>query len=886
MTGSESGPRLRPPRISSWLLDVCLPPGEHGQIIRGDLLEEFAARAAEESVPAARAWYRRQALSVAARYLVNPQKASLMDTLRQDIKYAVRSLAKSRGVTTAVLATLTIGIGAATAIFSVLHAVVIRPLPLPDADRLMFMTEYVGGGGAGAPRRLISISWPNFVDWRDRLTSFEGVATSRTTSFSIVDPEQPDRVLGRQATWNFMRVLGVSPVMGRDFSPEDDRPGAEGVVLIRYEYWQRQYGGAGDILGRTIRLNGRPRTIIGILPQGFAYARAAEVWEPLGQSLAPGSGTLDRGNHNGLGGIGRLKPGVTEQTARTELQQIAASLSREHPNTNSGITADLEPLATRIVGETRTVLWSLFAAVGCLLLVACVNVANLLVTRGASRRHELSLRAALGCGRLRLVRQLLVESLVLSLAGGVLGLAAGWGLLQALVALAPADTPRLAEVGLDVTAMLFALAAAMFSGLFFGLLPALSTSAVHGHELLRAPRTGAATTSARVRRTLIAVEVALAVVLLTGAGLTARTMYALTRANPGFDPRGVMTARVTVGGQNWSDDRLRAFVGDLLAELRRLPGVSHAAVALSLPIEGSQWGSVFIVGDKPVPARAALPSAAFSPVSDGYFEALQVRLIAGRFFTAQDTAASPRVVVVNQTAAARLWPGENAVGKRIKQGWPESETPWREVVGVAADLKLEGIDAATPMQIYLPFVQELMPNPALILRSSVDPATLSQPVREAVHRLAPSMPVYAVQTLQALMNDAVARERASMTIFGAFAVIAVVLASIGIYGIVAQSVTQRTHEVGVRVALGAGRGDVLRLFLRQGLVPVAVGLALGIPAALVLSRFIEDLLFDVTPGDQATLWTVAALLSVVAVSVCYVSARRATRIDAAVALRE
>jgi putative ABC transport system permease protein len=885
MTGSESGSRPRPPRVSSWLLDVCLPAGEHGQIIRGDLLEEFAARAAEESVPAARAWYRRQALSVAARYLVNPQKASLMDTLRQDIKYAVRSLAKSRGLTTAVLATLTIGIGAATAIFSVLHAVVIRPLPLPDADRLMFMTEFAADGAAG-PRRLISTSWPNFVDWRDRLTSFEGVAASRTTSFSIVDPEQPDRVLGRQATWNFMRVLGVSPASGRDFSPEDDRPGAEGVVLIRYEYWQRQYGGATDILGRPIRLNGRQRTIVGILPQGFAFARAADVWEPLGQSLGPGSNILDRGNHTGIAGIGRLKPGITEQTARTELQQIAASLSREHPNTNSGITADLEPLASRIVGETRAVLWSLFAAVGCLLLVACVNVANLLVTRGASRRHELSLRAALGCGRLRLVRQLLVESLVLSLAGGAMGLAAGWALLRALIALAPADTPRLFEVGLDTTAGLFALAAAIFSGLFFGLLPALSSSSVQGTELLRAPRTGTATASARVRRILIAVEVALAVVILTGAGLTARTMYALTRTDPGFDPTGVMTARIAVGGQNWNDDRLAAFARDLLPELRRLPGVTHAALALSLPIEGSQWGSVFIVGDKPVPARAELPSAAFSPVSDGYFEALQIRLIAGRFFTAQDNATSQRVAVVNQTAAARLWPGENAIGKRIKQGWPEWTTPWYEVVGVAADLKLDGIDAATPMQIYLPFAQELATNPALILRSSVDPATLSQPMRDAVHRLAPSLPVYAVQTLPALMNEAIARQRASMTIFAAFAIVAVVLASIGIYGVVAQSVTQRTHEVGVRLALGASRGEVLRMFLRQGLVPVAAGLVLGVPAALGLSRFIEDLLFGVTPGDHATLWAVTALLSVVALSVCYVSASRATRIDAAAALRE
>jgi putative ABC transport system permease protein len=314
--------------------------------------------------------------------------------------------------------------------------------------------------------------------------------------------------------------------------------------------------------------------------------------------------------------------------------------------------------------------------------------------------------------------------------------------------------------------------------------------------------------------------------------------------------------------------------------------VTHAGLALSLPIEGSQWGSVFIVGDKPVPPRAELPSAAFSPVSDGYFETLQVGLVAGRFFTAQDTATAPRVAVVNQTAAARLWPGENPLGKRVKQGWPEWTTPWYEVVGVAGDLKLNGIDAATPMQIYLPFAQALQSNPALIVRSSADPGVLAQPVREAVHRLAPSMPVYAVQPLQTLMDDAVARERASMTIFAVFAGMALVLASIGIYGVVAQSVTQRTHEVGVRLALGASRGEVLRLFLRQGLLPVAAGLAVGVSAAFALSRFIEDLLFGVTPGDQVTLWTVTALLSAVAVAVCYISARRATRIEAAIALRE
>ncbi len=536
MTGPSRRHRLTPPRMSAWLLDLCLPAGEHGQMIRGDLLEEFRQRASGGSLRTARGWYRRQALSVAVRYLVNPQKASIMDSLRQDVRYAVRSLAKSRGLTAAVLATLTIGIGSATAIFSVLNAVVIRPLPLTDPDRLMFLTEYATDGGSA--RRAISVSWPNFVDWRSRLSSFEGLAASRSLSFSIVDPENPDRVIGRQATWNFLRVLGSTPGLGRDFSEADDQPGAPGVVLIRHEYWQRQYGGAADILGRTIRLNGTPRTIVGVLPPDFGFARTAEVWEPLGQALSGGGGLLDRGNHTGIAGIGRLKRGVSEETARAELRSVAAALTAEHPNTNSGIVGDLEPLARRVVGDTRTVLWSLFAAVGCLLLIACVNVANLLVARGASRRHELSLRAALGCGRLRLMRQLLVESLVLSITGGVLGLAAGWGLLKALLALAPPDTPRLAEVGLDASAVLFVLTASLLSGLFFGLLPALSSSSVQGKELLRAPRAGTSAGSAHVRRVLIAAELALALILLTGAGLTLRTMYALTNTNAGFDPRG------------------------------------------------------------------------------------------------------------------------------------------------------------------------------------------------------------------------------------------------------------------------------------------------------------------------------------------------------------
>jgi len=410
---------------------------------------------------------------------------------------------------------------------------------------------------------------------------------------------------------------------------------------------------------------------------------------------------------------------------------------------------------------------------------------------------------------------------------------------------------------------------------------------VHSRDVLvRSLRAGSSSATARVRRVLIAVEVALALVLLTGAGLTLRTMQALTTVNPGFDPNGVLTARITVAGQNWDEARLRTFNRDLLTALRAQPRVSHAAQALSLPVEGSQWGSVFIVGDKPVPARANLPSAAFSPVSDGYFETLKIKLVSGRFFTPLDREGAPTVTVVNETAAARLWPGENPIGKRVKQGWPEWTTPWYEVVGVAGDIKLNGIDQPTPMQIYLPMAQSLSPAPALIVRSSGDASALSQSVRDAVHRLAPSMPIYAVQTMDGLMGDAVSRQRASMTIFAIFAVIAVILASVGLYGVIAYSVSQRTHEVGVRLALGATPGEVLRLFMRQGLITIAAGLIVGLASAIALSRFIEDLLFGVTPNDQLTLWTVTAILLMVSVFICYLSARRSTRIEAATALRE
>jgi len=858
-----------------------------GESVRGDLLEEWRARG---GTAGASAWYWRQALSLSARYAWRRERRTepavagdrrtgmLLDNLRQDLRYACRSYLRAPSFTLAILTTLALGIGASTAIFSMVNGILLRPLPLPDADRLVYLNE-LGKGGQ------ISVSWPNFVDWRSRARAFEGLAISREEPLTLTGLTQPERVRARRTTGNFFRVVGVEPRLGRAFRDEDDRAGAEPTAIVSHEFWQTHLGGDASALGRILTLDARAHVIVGILPPGFRYLRPYDVFVSMGP-IAGDRFLNDRGNHQGYNAVGRLRPGVTVEAAAREMSAIGLDLQREHPDTNAGIDVRTEPLAARLVAQVRLTLLVLMGAVGCLLLVACVNVANLLIARGSARQHELAVRAALGGGRIRLTLQMLAESTLISAVGGVLGVALSAWLLRLLVSVAPEGTPRLDEVRIDTTACLFALGAAALSGVVFGAFPAFHAAGRRGQAALtRSRAAGASASSHRLRRGLMAIEVALALMLLTGAGLMMRTLQEITRVETGFQADHLLTMRFSLTGEQWTDPRRQQFYRDLLTDVRGTAGVTNAALAFSLPIEGSNWNSIFIVRDKPIPPRSELPNAAFSPVSDGYFETMSTKLVAGRLFGQQDTPTSPNVVIVNATLARRLWPGASAIGRSIKQGWPESPGTWREIVGVVADVKFEGVTVDTPMQVYLPLTQESARGLAIIARTPAEPTAMISAVQTAVNRIDKDLPLYAVRTMDQVLDTSMARERMSMLLLIVFATVALTLASVGLYGVVAHGVTERTHEIGVRMALGAEPRHVLGLVVRQGLSMALIGTAIGVAGAMALSRTVQGLLFGVTATDPATFAAVIAMLLGVALIACYVPAWRATRVDPTTALR-
>lgn len=871
--------------VARWVLERSLPSDEAAAVL-GDLLEEAHHTGARRRVLldacaiAIRRAPRRTSLH---HHDSHVRKHTPMETLAMDFRFAARSLAKRPSFTAVVLTTLALGIGAATAIFSIVEAILLRPLPFPGPERLVYANELDGGDR-------ITFAWPNYVDWRDRSTSFERVACHSATSFTVIGDGRAQRLNGRLVCAPFFDVLGVQMAMGRNFAAADDEPGAPLTAVISDAMWHRDFGGDPQILGRTLKAAAGPATVIGVLPPGFKFSRPEDLFLPSGTMRGRNSHWHDRGNHVGLNAIGRLKPGVSVEQANGEMKRITDDLRREYPNSNARTGGQVVLLRDRLVDGVKDTLVALMGAVGFLLLLTCVNVANLLVARGAARQHELAIRTALGSSRWRLVRQLLAESTLLSLAGAALGVAAAAGLIKILVALAPAGTPRIEEVGVNTATLLFALAAAGACGVVFGAFPAVQVSGGRGGQLLaRASRTSAAVAPRRTRRVLMAAEVALALVLLVGCGLMARTMWQLNSVDPGFRHDNLLTARVVLSGALTRDGaQIAMFGAQLVEKAAQLPGVESAAVTLSLPIEGSNWGSVFTVRDKPVPPRTEIPASAFVPVSAGYFRTMEMRIQSGREFEATDTANAAPVVVVNETFANRLWPGENAIGKYVKQGWPEWDekmSPWRRVVGVVRDVKLNGVDRETPMQAYLPFSQNPSSSMALVLRTNVDPASLARSVESVVAQLNKEVPVTRVLPMSQLMRDAIARQRLSMVILAVFAGVAIILAAVGLYGVVSHGVTERTREIGVRMALGAERGTVVRLFVLHGVATAAVGTVIGLAGAYYLSKWVQALLFQVRPTDPATFAGVAILLLAVAALACYIPARRAARIDPLAALR-
>jgi putative ABC transport system permease protein len=862
-----------PPRMAEWLLRRLV----RNDAARGDLLEEFRRRS-RLGAGAARRWYWRETISLTVcnrgyRHMLT------LDRLHQDVRFGWRALAKRPSFSLVVIVTLALGIGASTAIFSAVNGILLRPLPFVDPDRLLWVMEVNARGGT------MSVSWPNYLDWRARAHSFDALALSRTSPFAWTGDGDARRISGRRVTSNFFTALGVQPIVGRGFTDRDEAPGADPVVIVSQAFWQRQLAGDPHVIGRVLTLDDRAFTIVGVLPPDFRYVQDYDVFAAMG-AFAGDPHLRERGNHPGYSGVGRLKAGVSREAAQTELRAIEADLAREYPKFVSGITVNTELLSSRLVGPVRQTLWVLFGAVGLLLLVACVNVANLLIARGAARGHELAIRAALGGGRARLALQLLVESTMLSVAGGALGVLLASGLLRVLVAFAPDGTPRLDEVRIDTPALLFALVAAIVCGLLFGAYPAAQASSASAQEAFMRTRTaGSSARSHRLRRGLLVVEVALALILLTGAGLMVRTLRGLTTVDAGFRPDHIATLQLSLAGDRWTDPKSRAFAADLLARVHAVPGLVSAALTSSLPIEGSTWNSVFIGEGRPIPPRDQLPSAAITLVTPRYFETMGTRLLRGRALTDADRADSGAVVVVNESLARRIWPGEDAIGKRLKRGWPEQPEKWRQVVGIVEDVKFEGVLERTPMQIYYPYAQDPARDFYLIARTATPPASAAGAITSIVHSIDRDLPVFSERTMEAVMGEEIARQRVAEIVLSVFAAVGLFLAAIGLYGLVAHSVTERTHEIGVRMALGAERGDVLRLIVRGGLIMTLAGIVIGLAGAGAVAGTLRGLLFGVEPWDPLTFGVVALVLLATASLACLIPAWRAARIPPTTALR-
>jgi putative ABC transport system permease protein len=809
------------------------------------------------------------------------QRSHMTQDFWQDLRFGARMLTKNPGFTSIAVLTLALGIGANSAIFSFVNALLLRPLPYAQSERLVLLAERSREG------KRLSASYPNATDWRARAESFEDMAASVSSAFNLTGGDRAARVSGRLANGNFFHLLGITPQLGRLFTEEDDRYGASRTAIISHNFWQKYFGGEADVLGKSLVLTGETYTVVGVLPPGFEYFEASDVYTPLNLFVEPDSGLANRGSSAfDFYSVARLKPGVSVEQANDEMAALGAQLAQEYPQVNEGKSAQAEPLQDVMSEGVRQSLWILLGAVGFILLIACINVANLLLVRVAERRKELAVRQALGAGRWRIVRQMLSESLLLTGLGGACGLLVGHWMLRGLLLLAPQEIPGLGRVGLDKSVLLFTLGLVGFTGFLCGFLPALQSSKTDLQTALKeGGRLSGGASREGMRRALLIAEVSLSLVLLVGAGLLVRSMYNLLHVDLGFDGDNLLTMRLNLQGGRYNPDTARIFYDEALTRVSAVPGVRAAAWSQSVPIRGSNWSSVFTVADKPAPTRADLPQSDYLSVSANYFETMGIRLMQGRGFQATDTKESPPVVVINETLARRMWPGENPIGKRIKQGFPEEDAPLREVIGVVNDLKLNGVEQETSMQTYLLLRQEPKTSLGLVVRTQGNPAAAAIAVEQAIHSLDKDLPVFAIFTMDQLLGNSLTQRRLTMMLLGSFAALALVLASVGIYGVIAYGVRQRTREIGIRLALGAQARDVLKMVLSQGLTLTLIGIGIGLVAAFALTRWMESLLFDVRPTDALTFGVIGVGLLLVALLASWIPARRATRVDPMTVLR-
>ncbi len=817
-----------------------------------------------------------------------------MNGLFQDIRYGWRSLWKTPAFAAVAIATLALGIGANSAIFSVVDAVLLRPLPFRDPDRLVQILEPISG--SEGPRD--SESYLDVADFRTMNRVFTGIATYRSESFALTGAGDPLHARGMVVSSNLMDVLGISPQAGSSFSPEDDRPGPR-AALLSDGLWRRRFGADRSIVGRSILIDGRAFRVAGVMPAGFQFPidpRPVELWANAGIDAerpldAPEEKPqAEQRGWRSLRTVARLKPGVTLARARSDMASVARTLAARYPDENAHRLADLLPLHKSLVRNLEPALLVLFGAVGCVLLIACANIANLLLARAASREKELAVRAAIGASRGRMVRQLLTESLLLALVGGAAGvLLAYWG-IGVVVARGPRDLPRLSQVRLDGWVLAFTAALAAITGVVFGLVPALRATPARLAESLKDGGRGSSDGGSRnrFRSFLVVAEVTLALILLAGAGLLLQSFLRLEQVDPGFRPDHVLTLRFNLPDRSYPKPvQIADFVSGLVERSAALPGIRSAAAVGPLPLGGGNMGTTFEIEGKPI-AKSDLPSTDLKVSTPGYFRTMGITLALGRDFSSGDRLDSPPVAIVNRTFARQFFPGSDPIGRRIKPGISAlpGEPPFRRIVGVVADVKHQELSEADGPEAYVPESQVPFASMTVVARTTGPPLAAASSLAAAVHAGDPTIPVFDVRTIDEYMSQAVARPRFNTVLLGLFAALALVLTAVGLYGVLSYSVSQRTHEIGIRRALGASDSAVYRLFVGHGMRLAALGLILGIAGAIMATRLLSTLLFRMEPFDFPTFAAVTLGLAFVSLAASWLPARRAAGIEPTVALRE
>ncbi|HZM88285.1 MAG TPA: ABC transporter permease [Blastocatellia bacterium] len=799
-----------------------------------------------------------------------------MTSLGQDLRYALRMLLKNPGFAVVAVIALALGIGANTAIFSVVNTVLLRSLPYSDPDRLMVVRE---NKLPQFPE--FSISPGNFLDWQKQNTSFEKLVAINRAAYNLVSGDaDPERLRGARVSAGLFEMLGANPVQGRTFTDEEDQPGRDNVVILSGSLWKRRFGGDPNIIGQSLTLSSASYTVIGIMPATFQFPdRDTELWTPIAFTSRQAQ---QHGSHY-LSVIGRLKQETTIQQADIEMKSIAARLAEQYPDSNAGWSNNVFRMQEYEVRDIRSGLIFLLGAVAIVLLIACANVANLLLARSTARQKEMAIRSALGASRWRVIRQLLTESVLLALIGGGVGLLlAFWG-TESLLALAPEDLPRIKDVALDGRVLGFTLVVTMITGVIFGLAPALQSSSPNLNETLKEAGRGTTAGRHRVRNSLVIVEVALALMLLICSGLMIRSFMRLQRVDPGFNPSNGLAMSIALPGRKYpnSDNHL-AFFSQLVERTSALPGVVAAGATQSLPIQDDFLVGFDIQGRPPVPPGEG-KSTNYYAVTTDYFKAMGIQLLRGRLFTEQDNSKAPPVAIINETMAKQYFPDEDPIGQRIHL--TQGPDKFREIVGIVGDVKQYGLAQPSPLQTYEPYLQMPFSSLTLVVRTEGNPASLSGAIRGEVLAIDKEQPVSRIRTLDQIISGSVQQQRFLMLLLGVFAAVALILAAVGLYGVMNYAVTQRTHEIGIRMALGANAGAVLRLIVGHGMMLALIGVAIGLAGAFAVTRVMESLLFSVSTTDPSTFASVSVVLTGVALVACLAPARRAIKVDPMLALR-